>query len=240
MKKMNNMNCIVVDDNKMARAAIKQLISQFDSLSLVHECSNSLEAFKFLQNNHVDLVFLDVEMPGMTGIELVKNLDRRPIIILVTAKKNYAVEAFELDVADYMIKPVSLARFTKAIKRASDLFEQGASVDEEEQEEVDKDYIFIRSNSILTKVRANGIIYVQDSGGRVHIQTADKRHVVNSSFSSVQEKLPEGKFYKLHNSYIVALDRIDTVDEHTAYVGKHNLPIGKQFKNELFKKLNLV
>jgi two-component system, LytTR family, response regulator len=234
---MKRMNCIVVDDNKMARAALKQLVSQFENLNLVRECSNSIEAFSFLQNTQVDLVFLDVEMPGMTGIELVKNLDRRPIIILVTAKKNYAVEAFELDVADYMIKPVSLGRFTKAVKRATELFENGPEL---EEEELDKDYIFIRSNSILTKVKANGIIYVQDSGGRVHIQTADKRHTVNSTLSSVQEKLPENKFYRLHNSYIVALDRIDTVDDHTAYVGKHNLPIGKQFKTELLKKLNLV
>jgi two-component system, LytTR family, response regulator len=234
---MKPMKCIVVDDNKMARAALKQLVSQFDSLELVNECSDSVEAFNYLQSHHVDLVFLDVEMPGMTGIELVKNLDHRPIIILVTAKKNYAVEAFELDVADYMIKPVSLARFTKAIKRASELHENTHA---KLEESVDKDYIFIRSNSILTKVKANGIIYVHDSGGRVHIQTADKRHVVNTTLSSVQEKLPGNRFYKLHNSYIVALDRIDTVENNTAFVGKHNLPIGKQFKNELMKKLNLV
>src|SRR4051812_26105785 len=118
------MNCIVVDDNKLARAALRQLISQVEFLHLEQECSSSVEAFNFLKTNHVDLVFLDVEMPGMTGIELIKNLDRRPIIILVTAKKNYAVEAFELSVADYIVKPVSLPRFTRAVSKAKELFDE--------------------------------------------------------------------------------------------------------------------
>src|ERR1043165_5089607 len=170
------MKCIVVDDNKMARTALKQMISQFDFLELQTECANSVEAFNYLEKNPVDLLFLDVEMPGMPGIDLVKNLDRRPIIILVTAKRDYAVEAFELDVADYIIKPVSMARFTGAIRRAKELFEKN-SVHENEK---DSDYIFVRSNSILTKVRSNGIVYVQDSGDRVYIQTLDKKHAVNT------------------------------------------------------------
>src|SRR5437868_3763204 len=118
------MNCIVVDDNKLARTAIRQLISQVEFLTFKQECSSSVEAFNYLKTNDVDLVFLDVEMPGMTGIELIKNLDKRPIIILVTAKKNYAVEAFELSVADYIIKPVSLSRFTRAVAKAKELFDE--------------------------------------------------------------------------------------------------------------------
>src|SRR3954469_13017901 len=118
------MNCIVVDDNKLASTAIKQLISQVEFLKLQQECSSSVEAFNFLKTNPVDLIFLDVEMPGMSGIDLIKNLDKRPIIILVTAKKNYAVEAFELSVADYIIKPVSLARFTRAVAKAKELYDE--------------------------------------------------------------------------------------------------------------------
>jgi DNA-binding LytR/AlgR family response regulator len=233
------MNCIVVDDNKLARTAIKQLISQVDFLNLKQECASSVEAFNFLKTNDVDLVFLDVEMPGMTGIELIKNLDKRPIIILVTAKKNYAVEAFELSVADYIIKPVSLARFTRAVAKAKELF------DDKEKKTVlngedEKDYIFIRSNSILTKVKSNGIIYVEEHDGKVNIQTADKRHTVHTTLSSFEEKLPLNKFYRLHNDYLVAIDRIDNVEENTAYVGRHNLPISEQYKPGLLQKLNLV
>src|ERR1700745_736989 len=131
------MNCIVVDDNKMARTAIKLLIAQFDFLQLKQECATPIEAFNYLQKEDVDLVFLDVEMPGMTGIELIKNLEKRPIIILITAKKDYAVEAFELNVADYIIKPVTLPRFMAAVDRAKELFasrDQKLEVHEKEKD----------------------------------------------------------------------------------------------------------
>lgn len=117
------MKCIIVDDNKMARTAIRLLIEQVDFLELKKECENPIEAFNYLKSEEVDLVFLDVEMPGMTGVELLKNLEKRPIVILVTSKKDYAIEAFELNVADYIIKPVDLPRFTKAIARAKELYE---------------------------------------------------------------------------------------------------------------------
>src|SRR4051812_36780323 len=118
------MNCIIVDDDVMARAALKQLISEVDFLTLKKECSNPVEAFNYLKTEEVDLVFLDVEMPGMSGIELIKNLERRPIVILISAKKDYAVEAFELNLADYITKPVTLSRFMMAVSRAKRLFEQ--------------------------------------------------------------------------------------------------------------------
>lgn len=230
------MNCIVVDDNKMARTAIKKLIAQVSFLNFKHECENSVDAFNYLTTNDVDLVFLDVEMPGMSGIELLRNLDKRPIIVLVTAKKNYAVEAFELSVADYVIKPVSLPRFTKAVAKAKELWDKQKADEAAE----DKDYIFIRSNSILTKVKSTGIIYVQELGGYVNVQTADKKHTIACSLKSFEEKLPANKFCKVHNNYLVAVDRIDNVQDNTAFVGRHNLPIEEQFKPQLLQKLNLV
>jgi two-component system LytT family response regulator len=232
------MNCIVVDDNKMARTAIKQLIAQVDFLKLQKVCTGAVDAFNYLKTNEVDLVFLDVEMPGMTGIELLRNLDKRPIIILVTAKKNYAVEAFELSVADYIIKPVSIARFTRAVSKAKELFDR--QQEEKREQEEDKDYIFIRSNSILTKVKSNGIIYVQEADGYVNIHTADKRHTIHSTLKSMEEKLPLNKFYKVHNNYLVAIDRIDHVENNTAHVGRYDLPIAEQYKPGLLQKLNLV
>src|SRR3954468_17728180 len=117
------MKCIIVDDNKMARTAIRLMIEQVDFLELKHECANPIEAFNLLKTEEIDLVFLDVEMPGMTGVELIKNLEKRPIIILITAKKDYAIEAFELNIADYIIKPVTLSRFMLAADRAKELFE---------------------------------------------------------------------------------------------------------------------
>src|SRR5687768_13105305 len=117
------MKCIIVDDNKLARTAIKAMIDQVEFLELQHECESPVEAFNILKTEEIDLVFLDVEMPGMSGVELVKNLEKRPIIILITAKKDYAIEAFELNVADYIVKPVSLSRFTMAVSRAKELYD---------------------------------------------------------------------------------------------------------------------
>lgn len=230
------MNCIIVDDNKLARAAIKQLITEVDFLTLKEECDNPVDAFNYLQKENVDLVFLDVEMPGMTGLELLKNLKKHPIVILISAKKNYAVEAFELNVADYIVKPVTLNRFMAAVSRAKELFDKkDQKVDVEE-----KDYIFIRSNSVLTKIRIKEIVYIQALGDYVNIFTPDKRHTVHITLKSMEEKLPKNMFYRLHRSYLVALDHIDNIEENTAYVKQHPLPIGEQFKKELLKKLHLI
>jgi len=232
------MNCIIVDDNKLARLAIRQLVSEVDFLHLKAECDSPLEAFNYLKKEPVDLIFLDVEMPGMTGIELIKNLEKRPIIILITSKKDYAVEAFELNVADYIIKPVTMSRFLVAVSRAKKLFEST-----EEQVEIDpnkNDYIFVRSNSVLSKILINDIIYIQAMGDYVNIFTTNKRYTIHITLKAIAEKLPPGKFYRMHRSYLVALDHIDGMEEGTAYVGKHPLPVGEQFKKQLLQRLHVI
>ena len=232
------MNCIIVDDNKMARTALKKLIEQVDSLVLQEECASPIDAYNYLLKENVDLVFLDVEMPGMTGIELVKNLEKRPIIILITSKTDYAVEAFELNVADYIIKPVTLSRFMVAVAKAKELFElKGQKI---ELNEKDKEYMFVRSNSVLTKIKINDITYIQALGDYVNIYTHDNRYTVHITLKGMEEKLPEEKFYRLHRSYLIALDHIDKVEEGTAFIGKHPVPIGEQYKKELLKKINLI
>lgn len=232
------MNCIIVDDNKMARTALKKLIEQVAFLELQEECASSVEAYNYLIKETVDLIFLDVEMPGMTGIELVRNLEKRPIIILITSKTDYAVEAFELNVADYIIKPVTLSRFMAAVSKAKELFEiKGQKI---ELNEKDKEYMFVRSNSILTKIKVKDITYIQALGDYVNIYTLDNRYTVHITLKGMEEKLPQDKFYRLHRSYLIALDHIDKVEEGTAFIGKHPVPIGEQYKKELLRKINLI
>lgn len=232
------MNCIIVDDNKMARTALKKLIEQVSFLVLQEECANPIDAYNYLIKETVDLVFLDVEMPGMTGIELVRNLEKRPIIILITSKTDYAVEAFELNVADYIIKPVTLSRFMAAVSKAKELFEiKGQKI---ELNEKDKEYMFVRSNSILTKIKVKDITYIQALGDYVNIYTLDNRYTVHITLKGMEEKLPQDKFYRLHRSYLIALDHIDKVEEGTAFIGKHPVPIGEQYKKELLRKINLI
>ena len=232
------MDCIVVDDSLVARKALTTLIAQVGFINLKMECASPLEAYNFLKTEHIDLIFLDIEMPGMTGIELVKNLKHRPIIILISSKKEYAVEAFELNVADYILKPVTLARFMVAVEKAKEIFDHRDK--KMELGERDQEYIFVRSNSVLTKIKLNDIQYVQAYGDYVKIFTNDKQNLVHCTLKSIEEKLSSGKFYRLHRSYIIAIDHIEKIEENEAYIGKHAIPIGEQYKKELLAKLNLL
>lgn len=233
------MNCIVVDDNKLARTAITYLIEQVDFLNLVKECESPVEAFNFLKENPVDLVFLDVEMPSMSGLELVRNLDTHPIIILITAKKDYAVEAFELNVADYIVKPITLPRFMTAVSRAKEFYEMR---DEKiEVPEKDMEYIFVRNKTVLTKIKLKDILYIQALGDYVTIYTPDENHyTIHITLSGIEKKLPADKFHRTHRSYMIGLDHIDSIIEDTAYINKHHIPIGEQYKQPLLKKINFI
>jgi two-component system, LytTR family, response regulator len=231
------MNCLVVDDNALARKAIAMLIQQVDFLSLKKECESAMEAYNYLEKEPVDLVFLDVEMPEMSGIELLKNLKVKPIVILVTSKKEYAVDAFELNVADYIIKPVTMSRFMAAVAKARELYEKRH---EKVETNGDKDFIFVRSKNTLAKIKLEDIEYIQALGDYVKIYAGPDRNTVHCTLRSMEEKLSPDKFYRLHRSYLVGLNHIDKIEENTAYVGKQPIPIGEQYKKELLKKLNLV
>lgn len=232
------MDCIVVDDSVVARKALTVLIAQVGFLNLKKECSSPLEAYNYLKTETVDLVFLDIEMPGMTGLELVKNLKQRPIIILISSKKEYALEAFELNVADYILKPVTLARFMVALDKAKEIYDNRDK--KIEFSEKDQDYIFVRSNSVLAKIKLNDIQYVQAYGDYVKIFTTEKQNLVHCTLKSIEEKLASGKFYRLHRSYIIAINHIEKIEENEAYIGKTAIPIGEQYKKELLAKLNLL
>jgi two-component system LytT family response regulator len=232
------MKCIVVDDSKLASRSLAELVSQVDFLELVKEFNDPVEAFAFLKNEKIDLVFLDVEMPGMNGLEIAKNLKDHPLIILVTSKKDYAAEAFELDVADYIIKPITLSRFMSAVYKAKELFDGRHHVTEPGEDH--KDYIFVRSSSQLVKIKLNNITYVEAMGDYITIHHGNAESTVHSTLKKFEERLPPAKFYRSHRSYLLAIDHIDKIVENTVYIGQTALPIGEQYKRDLLKRLNLV
>jgi two-component system LytT family response regulator len=232
------MDCITVDDNSMARVAIRQLIEKVDFLTLKQECSGAVEAFNYLKREPTDLIFLDVEMPEMTGTELIRNIGNDPFIVLITGKDQYAVEAFDLRVADYLIKPVSISRFMVAMGKVKELFD--AKNRPLQSMEKEKEYIFIRSNSILTKIILQEILYIQALGDYANIYTSTKRYTIHTTLSNFAKKLPSSKFYRIHRCYLVALDHIDHVEDNSAYICKHPIPIGIPQKKELLLRLNLI
>ena len=199
------MKCIIVDDNKMARMALKQLVSQLSNVDLVAECNDAVEALDILNSSQVDLLLLDIEMPGMTGLDLIKKLgNTKPLIIFTTAKKDYAVEAFELNVIDYLIKPIALPRLKQAIDKAQEALDSNKQeVKVEEQE-----FVFVKDNGILKRIAIDDILFLEAMGDYVKVHTPQKFHVVHATLKSIEEKLPSSKFLRVHRSFIVAINKL--------------------------------
>jgi len=231
------MKCIIVDDNKMARLALKQLVSQMSNVDLVAECNDAAEALDILNSNQVDLLLLDIEMPGMTGLDLIKKLgNAKPLIIFTTAKKDYAVEAFELNVIDYLIKPIALPRLKQAIDKAQEALDSNKQeVKVEEQE-----FVFVKDNGILKRIAIDDILFLEAMGDYVKVHTLQKFHVVHATLKSIEEKLPSSKFLRVHRSFIVAINKIDYIQEGTISIVKTTIPVADTHKSNLNKRLNLL
>jgi DNA-binding LytR/AlgR family response regulator len=221
----------------MARMAMKQLVSQANDLELIAECENAINAWNILQKEKIDLILLDIEMKGMSGIELTQKLkDRSTLIIFTTAKTEYAVEAFELNVIDYLVKPVSPARFLQAIARAKDTVESNKQVLNIEG----KEFVFVRDNGVLKKISIEDILFLEAMGDYVKIHTAQKFHIVHTTLKSIEGKLPAGKFLRVHRSYIVAINKIDFVEEGVINIGKIAVPVADAYRSLLNQRLNLL
>lgn len=229
------MNCLIVDDNKMARAALKHLVSGLGFLYLVADCENIMEASNILSRQKVDLILLDVEMPKISGIEFLKTVPNHPLVILITAKPEYAVEAFEHNVVDFLVKPVKEDRFLKAIYRAKEVFESNSKM-----VEINKEFFFIREKGISTKLIIADILYIQALGDYVNIHTPGKRYTIHYTLSAIEKELPATRFMRVHRSYLVALDKIEAVEEGTAFIYQNPIPVGDNQRAELMKKLNLL
>jgi len=231
------MKCIIVDDNKMARMALKQLVSLLSNVDLVAECNDAVEALDILNSSQVDLLLLDIEMPGMTGLDLIKKLgNTKPLIIFTTAKKDYAVEAFELNVIDYLIKPIALPRLKQAIDKAQEALDSNKQeVKVEEQE-----FVFVKDNGILKRIAIDDILFLEAMGDYVKVHTPQKFHVVHATLKSIEEKLPSSKFLRVHRSFIVAINKIDYIQEGTISIVKTTIPVADTHKSNLNKRLNLL
>jgi DNA-binding LytR/AlgR family response regulator len=226
--------CAIVDDEEMSRKNIEQLIKRVDDLKLVVVCHDAVEASNVLRKEKVDLLFLDVEMPEMTGIELVKSLTHKPEIVLVTSKENYAVEAFEYDVADYIVKPATYERFLKAYDRVK------MRLTSDEENTMNTDAVFVKVDSQLVKVKTSDILWVEAFGDYVNIFTENDKFIVHSTMKGMENKLPSDHFLRVHRSYIVRLEKIKAIEETIIIIGKKLIPIGDSYRSTLMKRLNML
>ncbi len=231
------MNTLIIDDNKIARATLKQLCSQVKDITLCGECESALEAYNLLQEQPIDLLFLDIEMPDMTGIELTKSLkDKRPVIIFITSKKEYAVEAYELNVADYLIKPIVPARFLQAIDKAKELIESKKLAVQSDAAA----FIFIRDSNIIRRLSLDEILFAEAMGDYVKLHTAQKYYAIHTTLKTIEERLPATNFIRTHRSYIVALDKIDTIQDGALVVHGKSVPVADAYRAALNKRMNIL
>jgi DNA-binding LytR/AlgR family response regulator len=231
------MNALIIDDNKIARTTMRQLAGKVPDLVVVAECSNAMEAFDLLQTQPVDLLLLDIEMPGMTGLELTNNLgDNRPLIIFVSSKREYAVDAFDLNVVDYLTKPVTTLRFQQAIGKAQELVESNL----EEVKVKDDEFIFIRDSNIVRRLRLDQILYAEAMGDYVKLYTAERFYAVHTTLRAVEGRLPASGFLRVHRSYVVAVNKIDTMDGGALVVHGKPVPVADAYRAALNKRMNIL
>lgn len=230
------MTCLIVDDNDMARLTLRHLITSMGSLAITGECSGAPEAFRRISEEPPDLVFLDIEMPGMTGIELLRSLPRKPLIIFTTSQANYAAEAFELNVVDYLVKPVVMPRLLQAVERARDILARKDS----EIKSVEQDYLFIRDNGVLKKIKLEEMLYVEAMGDYIKIFTQGKAFIVHTTLKAFEESAGPGRFMRVHRSYIVALDKIESIENGVLNIMNTPIPVAESYRSQLIRKIKLL
>lgn len=232
---MARMRCIIVDDDELSRSILEDLVNDTDELDLIKSCEDPVEAFKLIKDEHIDLVFLDIEMPKMDGMEMLRNLNPLPQIIFVTAHTEYAVESYEYDVTDFIQKPISAARFLKAIDKAINRFEEKrANITEKDKT------IFIKTDSKLVQINTEDILYVEALGNYMRLYTSGGKYTILSTMKDIAAKLSSEDFVRVHRSFIVRLDKIETIEDQFIIIQGKQISIGKAYKDELNKRLNLL
>lgn len=233
----NIIKCIVVDDEPLARDILRRYIEKIPSLQLVSEFANAIDASLFLREQTVDLIFLDIQMPQLTGTEFVRTLRNSPKIIFTTAHKEYAFEGFELDIVDYLLKPIRFDRFLKAVHKTMPL--KQADTDQanliNEPEKNNTSFIYLRADRKMIRVLLDDIMYVESDKDYVRVFTKNGSVITRQTISSIEAMLAENKFLRIHRSFIVSLSQIKSFTNEIVEIGDKELPIGKLYRNNFLR-----
>lgn len=234
------MRCIIVDDEPLAIDLLTNYLERVENIEVIASFNDPVKVISYLKENDVDLVFLDIEMPNINGLELVKSIPNLPQFIFTTAYPKYALDGFELNATDYLVKPISFVRFLKAIFRAREKYK--SSIKEKEVKSIHDDFIFVKSEYENVKLKTNDIIYIEGLKDyiKIYIKGATKSTLTKMSFKAVLNKLPAGKFIRIHRSYIVNVDYINSHQKNKIIIlNKKRLPISETYKKEVLKKLRI-
>ena len=231
-------NCIIIDDEPLARKGLKEYISDIEFLSLQGEFENPLKATDALVNGDIRLLLLDIQMPKITGLDFLKSLQAPPLTILTTAYPQYALQGYELNVVDYLLKPFSFERFLKAIMKAKSYLEAAQKTPEHAAKKTDEaNYFFIKTDNKLVKLLYDDVLFAEALQNYVAIYTREKKYISYLTIKSVEEQLPAQQFIKVHKSYLVAADKVETIEGNEIKIGQHRIPISRNIKEEVLEKI---
>lgn len=233
---------LIVDDEYMARMLLENYAQKLPNLEIVGLCENAIEALNYLRNEKIDILFLDIQMPQLSGLELVQTLQRKPAIIFTTAYSEHAVEGFRLDAIDYLLKPFSFERFVQAVNKSVNYlsFQENKQIQIiDNQGLTQQNHIFVKADGKLIKVKFEEIIYIEGLKEYVSLYTAKDRIITLQSLKNLEEILPDSNFLRVHKSYIIALDKIQSIVGNQVEINKKMIPIGLTYKESLLEKLGL-
>ncbi|KJD33698.1 LytR family transcriptional regulator [Tamlana sedimentorum] len=239
------MNCIIIDDEATARAIISQLCSGVPSLNILEEFPNAIQAIKYLNQNEVDLIFLDIHMPDFTGFDFIDTIKNPPKIILTTSDPKFAIQAFEYNcIVDYLVKPISQERFSKSIKKAESFSQNKVNESEEtvadEGDSSTDNHLYINIDRRLIKIDIPSIYLIEAKGDYIQVKTEDKNYTVHSTLKKIEEKLPTDLFLKVHRSYVINIKKIIDIEDNSVLIKRDVIPVSRSNRPELMKRLNLL
>jgi two-component system, LytTR family, response regulator len=225
------LRCIAVDDEPLALELLEDNISKVPYLQLVASCANAMEAMKVLQSEQIDLIFLDIQMPGLTGLQFIQTLAQKPMIILITAYEKFALQGFNLDVTDYLVKPVPLDRFIKACNKAHELFQLKTNVPTQTPEQ--PDYFFVNVDYSLLKINIADIMWIEGLKDyiKIHLKGSAKAVITRMGMKVIEDQLPSSKFLRIHKSYIISIEFITAIRKNSVFIGTMELPVGESYRD---------
>ncbi len=227
-------SCIIVDDEPLAQDVLESYVEKFAGLELVGKCHNAYEAVEMLRARKVDIMLLDIQMPGISGLEFVRTLHNAPAVIFTTAHAEYAVAGFELDAMDYLLKPISFDRFSKAVNKA--IHYLALEKQEERQNADDEDgHIFVKADKKIVKIKLDDILYIEGLKDYVMIFVPGQRIITLQTMKNLEERLPSGKFMRIHRSFIISVEKLKSISSHSVDISGKQIPIGKNYKVEFMK-----
>ena len=219
--------CVIIDDEPLAINVIENHLKHFDHVDVVETFTNPLKAFRVMEQEKVDVIFLDINMPQMTGFSFIENLNHKPIIIITTAYREYAVKSFELDVLDYLVKPIPFNRFLKTMNKIyQQVYISNTTADSNLQQEP---HIFLKVNKKLIKVILNDILYIESLKDYIKVITKVGDYVVHKSLTAITEELPQASFMRIHRSYTISINKIEALEGNTVEIASRKIPIGRNY-----------